>query len=71
MINYSSSPTTTACSLIPRSYSVMSAIFRQFKIDPNVCWSKKGRPPILDNANFLEKIKNSKLMKVELLAMMT
>ena len=52
MINYSSSPSTTARSLIPRSYCVMSEYYRQFKIHPDVCWSKKGRPPILDNAIF-------------------
>ena len=56
MINYSSSPSTTTRSLIPCSYSVMSEYYRQFKINPDVCWSKKGRPPILDNANFLKRI---------------
>ena len=70
MINYSSSPSTTARLIIPRSYSCMSIIFRQFKINPRVSWSKKDRPHILDNTIVLKRIKKSKLMNVELLGML-
>ena len=56
MINFKSSASEGAHSLIPCGLSTMYSIYKKYKINPDVEWSRIGRPPILDITSFLTKV---------------